>query len=158
MNNLDSIQILLSLRKPVVLLFACLLVGCRAAIGADTSVMAIDQDSLRGYLAGDYELIGRKADSNVTYTGRVTVRDENGALQVTRSIAGKTEKCTARFDTVGGQDHISVLRMHFQFDRKERDATYLWASDPDNYPRLTGYVYVSSTKSAGLEALFPIHK
>jgi hypothetical protein len=51
-----------------------------------------------------------------------------------------------------------VLRMHFLFDGKEYDATYRWQSDPDNYPRFTGYVYLAGTKSHGLEALFPIHQ
>jgi hypothetical protein len=63
-----------------------------------------------------------------------------------------------RFDTVAGDDRIPVLRMHFHLDGKEYDATYCWQSDPDNYPRFTGYLYLSGTKSPGLEALFSIHK
>jgi pimeloyl-ACP methyl ester carboxylesterase len=118
----------------------------------------IDEESLRGYMAGEYDLVGRKPDSTTTYTGHVTLRDENGVLQVTRTIDGKTDKSTARFDTVAGSDRIPVLCVHFRFDGKEYDATYRWQSDPDNYPRLTGCVYVAGTKSAGLEALFPIHK
>jgi len=109
-------------------------------------------------MAGEYDLIGRKADSSATYNGRVTLRDEGGVLQVIRTVEGKTDKCAARFDTVAGTDRIPVLRMHFRFDGKEYDATYRWQSDPDNYPRLTGYLYLSGTKSPGLEALFPIHK
>ena len=109
-------------------------------------------------MAGEYDLIGRKADSTVTYTGRMTLRDENGALQVTRIIEGKTDKCTARFDTVAGTDRIPVLRIHFHLDGRQYDATYRWQSDPDNYPRFTGYVYLADTKSPGLEALFPIHQ
>jgi len=109
---------------------------------------------LRTYMAGEYDLIGRKADSSATYIGHVTLRDENGILQVTRTIEGKADKCVARFDTVAGADRIPVLRMHFHFDGKEYDA---WLSDPDNYPRFTGYVYLAATKSPGLEALFPIH-
>jgi hypothetical protein len=117
-----------------------------------------DEESLRSYMAGEYDLIGRKADSTATYTGRVIFRDENGVLQVTRTIEGKTDKCAARFHTVAGTDRIPVLRMHFHFDGKEYDATYRWQSDPDNYPRFTGYVYLAGTKSPGLEALFPIHR
>jgi hypothetical protein len=118
----------------------------------------LDEQFLRGYMTGEYDLIGRKADSNATYTGHVTVRDENGALTVTRTIAGETDKCAARFDTVAGADRIPVLRMHFHFDGRDYDATYRWQSDPDNYPRFTGYVYLADTKSPGLEALFPIHQ
>ena len=76
---------------------------------------------------------------------------------MTRAVEGKTDKCAARFDTVASTDRIPVLRMHFYFDGKEYDATYRWQSDPDNYPRFTGYLYLSGTKLPGLEALFPIH-
>ena len=109
-------------------------------------------------MAGEYDLIGRKPDSTATYTGHVTFQSENGVLEVTRTIAGKIDKCVARFDTVAGDDRIPVLRMHFRLDGPEYDATYRWQSDPDNYPRFTGYVYFAETKSPGLEALFPIHK
>jgi hypothetical protein len=125
---------------------------------ADPPGKQLDEESLRKYMAGEYDLIGRKADSTTTYNGHVTIRDEVGGLQVARTIEGKTDKCAARFDTVAGADHIPVLRMHFLFDGNEYDATYGWQSDPDNYPRFTGYVNVAGTKSPGLEALFPIHQ
>jgi len=124
---------------------------------ADADRERLDEESLRGYMSGEYDLIGRKSDSTATYTGHVTLREEKGVLQVTRTIDGNTDKCVARFDTVAGTDRIPVLRMHFRFDGKEYDATYRWQSDPDNYPRFTGYLYLSGTKSPGLEALFPIH-
>src|SRR5436309_13852775 len=117
----------------------------------------LDEEFLRNNMAGKYDLIGRKADSTSTYNGHVTLRDEGGVLKVTRTVERKTEKCAARFDTVAGTDRIPVLRMHFHLDSKEYDATCRWQSDPDNYPRFTGYLYLSGTKSPGLEALFPIH-
>ena len=113
---------------------------------------------MRSYMAGEYDLIGRKADSSATYSGHVAIRDAGGVLQVTRIIEGKTDQCVARFDTVAGSDRIPVLRMHFHFDGNACDAVYRWQSDPDNYPRFTGYIYLSDTKSPGLEALFPIHQ
>ncbi|MGE5213186.1 MAG: hypothetical protein ACM3NN_05775 [Nitrospirota bacterium] len=125
---------------------------------ADADRKPIDDEALHGYMVGEYDLIGRKSDSTETYSGHVTFRDENGVLQVTRNVEGTIEKCVARFDTVAGTDRIPVLRMRFYFDGKEYDATYRWQSDPDNYPRFTGYLYLSGTKSPGLEALFPIHK
>jgi len=125
---------------------------------ADTDRKSLADESLRSYMAGEYDLIGRKPDSETTYNGHVTLRDENGVLQVIRTVEGKTDKCAARFDTVAGTDRIPALRMHFHFDGKDYDATYRWQSDPDNYPRFTGYPYLSDTKSPGLEALFPIHK
>jgi hypothetical protein len=125
---------------------------------ADADRKQLDEDSLRSYMVGEYDLIGRKPDSTTIYTGHLTLRNENGVLQVTRTIDGKTDKCLARFDTVAGNDRIPVLRMHFHLDGAEYDATYRWQSDPDNYPRFTGYVYLADTKSPGLEALFPIHQ
>ena len=125
---------------------------------ADADGKQLDEEPVRSYMAGEYDLIGRKADSTAMYSGRVTLRDENGVLQVTRTIEGKTDKCVARFDTVAGDDRIPVLRMHFHLDGNEYDATYRWQSDPDNYPRFTGCVYLAGTKSPGLEALFPIHR
>jgi hypothetical protein len=124
----------------------------------DAEPSSVDEDVLRSYMSGEYDLIGRRADSTATYNGHVTLRDEGGVLQVTRAIEGKTDRCAARFDTVAGEDRIPVLRMHFDFGGKEYDAVYRWQSDPDNYPRFTGYLYLSGTKSPGIEALFPIHK
>jgi len=124
---------------------------------ADTDRKSLDEESLRSYMAGEYDLIGRKPDSTATYGGHVALRDENGVLQVTRTIEGKTDKCVARFDSMAGDDGIPVLRMHFSFDGKQFDATYRWQSDPYNYPRFAGYVYLAGTKSPGLEALFPVH-
>jgi hypothetical protein len=140
------------------LVILAMLLFANSARCADADRERPDEESLRNYMAGEYDLIGRKADSTATYTGHVTLRDENGVLQVTRTIEGKIDKCAARFDTVAGTDRLPVLRMHFHFDGKEYDATYSWQSDPDNYPRFTGYVYLAGTKSPGLEALFPIHR
>jgi hypothetical protein len=136
----------------VILLIAVL------AGSAEADRKRLDEEFLRNYMAGEYDLIGRKADSNTTYNGHVMFRDEEGVLQVSRTVEGNTYKCVARFDTLAGTDRIPVLRMHFRFDGKEYDATYSWQSDPDNYPRLTGYLYLSGTKSPDLEALFPIQK
>ena len=38
----------------------------------------LDEAFLRSYLAGEYDLIGRKVDSTETYTGHVTLPDERG--------------------------------------------------------------------------------
>jgi len=142
--------------KAYLAIWAILLIAVSARSG-ETDRKPLDEQFLRNYMAGEYDLIGRKADSSATYNGHVTLRDEGGVLQVTRTVEGKTDKCAARFDTVAGTDRIPVLRMHFYFDGSEYDATYRWQSDPDNYPRFTGYLYLSGTKSPGLEALFPIH-
>jgi hypothetical protein len=143
--------------KAYLAITAIFLVAVSARSG-EADQKPLDEEFLRNYMAGEYDLIGRKADSTATYTGRVTLRDESGVLQVTRTVEGGTDNCAARFDTIGGTDRIPVLRMHFRFDGKDYDAIYRWQSDPDNYPRFTGYLYVSGIKSPGLEAFFPIHK
>jgi hypothetical protein len=125
-----------------------------SARSGETDGKPLDEQFLRNYIAGEYDLIGRKPDSSATYNGHVTLQDEGGVLQVTRTVEGKTDKCFARFDTVAGTDRIPVLRMHFHFDGTEYDATYRWQSDPDNYPRFTGYLYVSGTKSAWARSAF----
>jgi hypothetical protein len=97
------------------LVILAILLFVESARCADADRNPLDEESLRSYMAGEYDLIGRKADSTATYTGHVTLRDENGVLQVTRTIEGKTDKCAARFNTVAGTDRIPVLRMHFSF-------------------------------------------
>jgi hypothetical protein len=142
--------------KAYLAIWSILLIVVSARSG-ETDRKPLDEQFLHNYMAGEYDLIGRKADSSATYNGHVTLRDEGGVLQVTRTVEGKTDKCAARFDTVAGADRIPVLRMHFYFNGKKYDATYHWQSDPDNHPRFTGYLYLSGTKLPGLEALFPIH-
>jgi hypothetical protein len=118
-----------------------------------------DREFLVGYLKGDYVVIGKKPDSDVTYQGRVTLRPRDLEFDVTRVIGGKTEQGTAWFDTTGKPDEIPVLRMRFTLDGKTYLGTYLWRGDLDNYGRLIGYVYWSKkeeTKFPGLEALFPL--
>ena len=66
----------------VVMILALLLLGdVNSALNADTASKPLDVEFLRGYLAGEYDLIGRKPDSATTYTGRVTIRDVGGTLQ-----------------------------------------------------------------------------
>ena len=78
-----------------------------SARSADADRKPLDEQFLRSYMTGAYDLIGSKADSTATYSGRVTLREKNGVLQVTRTIEGKTDECLARFDTVAGDDRIS---------------------------------------------------
>jgi hypothetical protein len=140
------------------LAISAILLFAVSARSGETDRNSLNEQSLRSYMAGEYDLIGRKADSTLTYTGHVTLREKGERLEVVRTVEGSTDKCVARFDTVAGSDHIPVLRMHFHFDGKEYDATYRWQSDPDNYPRFTGCLYFSGITAPGLEALFPIYK
>jgi hypothetical protein len=55
-------------------------------------------------------------------------------------------------------DHPVVLRVQFKDGGHEYEGTFLWRSDFDNYPRLTGLIFErDKKKSVGLEAWFPVH-
>ena len=99
------------MKAPLAILPILLFVVCARSGEADRK--PLDEEFLRNYMTGEYDLIGRKADSSGTYNGHVTLRDEGGVLQVTRTVEGSTDKCAARFDAVAGTDRIPVLRMHF---------------------------------------------
>ena len=73
------------------------------------------RNSLRNYMAGEYDLIGRKADSSATYNGHVALRDEKGVLQVTRTVEGKTDKCAAAIRYRSGHRSYSRVKNAFLF-------------------------------------------
>ncbi len=110
-----------------------------------------------GFLSGKYILIGKRIDSRVTYSGEVRFRylEKTNCLEMTRLIAGKTVKGTARIEPVLGGE-AQVLRLAFTEDGVEYQGTFLWRGDLDNFGRLSGYIYVKGTfpKDPGLEAYF----
>ena len=110
---------------------------------------------LYDFLQGAYHLIGKRPDSDVTFSGRVVLKKRDGALKVVRRINGKEIKGAGAIETATA-DEKKVLRIRFEEDDKRWEATYLIHSDLDNYARLSGYLYLKEggTKSPGLEALF----
>ena len=132
------------------------LVMAQSAPAEDASKKAPDVKFLLGFLAGDYRLVGQKPDSGAAYLGRLTLRETGGAFSVTCVVAGVASPRTASIETTG--EGLPVLRMRFSQEGVDYAATYLWQTDLDNYPRLTGYVYRAQgeTKSPGLEVLFHI--
>jgi hypothetical protein len=131
----------------VIVTLACLRDAC-----AET----LDVPFLLEFLAGDYRVIGEQPDSGVPYVGNVSFREHNGQFEVVRTIGDSTTHCTGKIETAG--ENTPVLRCQFTAAGVAYEATYLWRSDLDNYPRLTGYVYrkQGETKSPGLEALFHV--
>lgn len=107
------------------------------------------------FLKGSYEIIGRRPDSNDTYTGKVVLRKTDGHLRVTRYINSQEIEGTGKIETTTC-DKVKVLRVSFIEKGQAYEVTYLINSDLDNYGRLTGYVYQKEgkTKQVGLEALF----
>src|ERR1043166_9069864 len=101
-----------------ILAILAMLLTANSVRSSEADRKPLDVEFLCNYMAGEYDLIGRKADSSTTYNGHVTLKHEGGVLQATRTVEGKTETCVARFDTVAGTDRIPVLRIHFRFDGK----------------------------------------
>jgi hypothetical protein len=87
-----------------------------SALSADTSSKPPDAQFLPGFRGGEYDLIGPKPDSLTTYTGRVTIRDVAGTLQITRVVDGNTEHGVIQFDIE--PERVPVLRANFSMDGK----------------------------------------
>jgi len=118
-----------------------------------------DDDFVAGFIEGEYVVIGKKPDSEETYTGRMIFKKHGADLEFSRQVAGQTSDGPVTFDKTASENGKPVLRVHFSLDGQPYEATYLWSSDLNNYARLTGYVYSpmkGKTKFPGLEALFPL--
>jgi hypothetical protein len=133
-----------------------------AILPAGLSVFAADSAKdipPSDYFVGQYEMIGRRPDSYSTYSGTIKIEERSpGQFSIVRKIDGRTTTGTAFLDHADPPaESPSVLRIRFDENGKEFEGTFLWRSDLDNYPRLTGFIYRrggAKTKSAGLEAWF----
>ncbi|MBN1355074.1 hypothetical protein JXA40_02275 [bacterium] len=110
------------------------------------------------FFEGRYEAVGRKPDSGDLYTESVTVKVKEGNLIMTRCADGETRIWTGRFETAS-PDRMTVLRFRSSPDGTPMEITYTWNVDPDNRPRLTGYVYRKDgkTRIPGMDTLFSKH-
>jgi hypothetical protein len=148
----------------VLLLFLALVVFANLGNGQHRTPPDADRaklwNSFAKFIVGDYVIVGRKPDSTVTYTGRLSLHWDGKEFAVTRTIGGDTVQAKGSFDVeTGCCDYNTVLRMSFSFDGRLYEATYLWSGDLSNNARLTGYVYLpksGATKFPGIEALFPL--
>ncbi len=123
-------------------------------IAAGQQARVEQEQEISGYLRGEYELIGRLPDSVKVFRGTVRLAIDGNRLRMERTINGRTVIGKARLDT-SGPDRVEVLRASFTIDGKDYEATYLWRSDLDNYPIVTGRVFSKETKSPGVETWFP---
>lgn len=116
---------------------------------------SIADEFLNSFLIGKYVIIGRKPNSDQVYQGSLSVKQEADSLLITRIIENRIVRGTAAIEHATA-DEISVLRIRFVENDLQYEGTFLISSDLDNYPRLTGYIYLrdSSTKRVGLEAWF----
>ncbi len=133
-------------------------VAILVALACEPSAGVADPDTtfLLEFLAGEYRLIGQEPDSGASYVGQVSFCERDGQFDVVRTVGGVTTHGSGSIETAG--EDTAVLRCRFTVAGVAHEVTYLWKSDLDNYPRLTGYVYRAQgeTKSPGLEALFHI--
>ena len=144
------------MRTSIIILGLFALTLTRTPSIAEPPAKTPDAATLQSFLAGDYRLIGQEAGSGATYAGSIKLREKEDGFEVTRITAGVTTEGRAAIET--SREGNPVLRMRFTSEGHSYEATYLWRSDLDNYPRLTGYVYLTEgeIKSPGLEALFHI--
>jgi len=122
-----------------------------------------DEDEIRSlydFLAGSYTVIGKALNSQTTYRGKIKLIDKGDHLIVTRRIRGKSISGIGKIENARGADGLKVLRVRYRENGKDNEITYLWQSDPDNYARLSGYLYErgKQTNAPGLEALFIEHQ
>lgn len=145
-------------REDIVILILLLAVfPCSPLPAAPASKLR--RTDLASMMTEDYVVVGRKPDSNATYTGRLNLRARGSKLAFTRMIEGRTVRGTATLEMTVVGDPAPVLRMRFVQDGQRLEATFQWMFDLDNYARFTGYVYradASTAKAAGLEMLFPL--
>jgi len=106
------------------------------------------------FFAGKYEIVGRRPDSNQTYSGTATISANGKELKIVRYINGRVIEGIGKFDRVTA-DEIPVIRISLRENGRLVEETCMFAGDVDNYLRITCVVYGKATKKAGLETYFP---
>lgn len=75
-----------------------------------------DLDFVAQFVAGEYVLVGRKPESESTYTGRVILSKHGDGLEFTRTVGGDTQHGSVVLDTKTSENGRPVLRMRFPVD------------------------------------------
>ncbi|MDO6682639.1 MULTISPECIES: hypothetical protein [unclassified Oceanobacter] len=120
---------------------------------------AKDIDSAAGFLAdflsGHYTLVGKAVNSDATYTGKVTLYQEHGALKVKRAINNRVVLADATLEKSFSGD-ADVLKIQFTDNGVNYKESCLFSGDLDNYARISCYLYMADgeTNSRGLETFF----
>jgi len=125
------------------------------AASSDKSHADGEAGFLYDFLKGQYLVIGKRPGCNKSYTGRILVTRTGGRLEIIRIIGDTKTRAIGRIESATA-DKRKVLRIRFSEKNKSYEATYIISSDLDNYPRLTGYVYLEGqpTPEPGIEAWF----
>jgi hypothetical protein len=128
--------------------FCALLLTSSSAFAADPQ----ETHLYYGMVPGEYAVIGQEPDGGPAYRGHASIRFENGALSLVKTVNGISTRAIGKVTrtTLAKAD---VLR----FTWPEHGATCLVRGDLDNYSRLTCYWTRNGVdhKAPGLEAYFP---
>jgi len=119
-----------------------------------------NHESMYGFLAGSYKVIGKEIGNNNTYYGTVRMISKGDHLSVTRIIKGTTFQGLGHIEHALEDDEIHVLRVRFRYYNIKYETTYQWSGDLYNYARISGHLYRPNIKtdSPGLETLFIDHR
>jgi len=114
---------------------------------------------LSNFIDGKYNLIGKKLDSDITYSGKISFASKAGKINLIRTIKGKSVQGIGQIQYTTA-DKIVVLRLSFTENAINYEETCQINSDLDNYARITCYLYRPglTTKNPGLEAFFIEHE
>ncbi len=113
------------------------------------------KEQLTDFVVGNYQLIGKSFESDITYAGRAELSLTAQGLLIKRTINGKVVEGRGAIETIMA-DNIPILRLHFKSAATELEETCLVDSDLDNYARLTCHLYKPGieTEHPGMEAYF----
>lgn len=135
---------------------ACVIAAAIAALAAGAAVAADDDASdLRGFVAGDYALVGRAPADGAAYAGTATIAEDGEQLILERRIGGRTLRATGRVEAPSPPGEGQLLRFHWT-DGQAMTMTCLVGGDLDNYARITCLWAPDGqpVKQPGLEAMF----
>jgi hypothetical protein len=88
-----------------------------------TAASAIDRADLLRYLEGSYKLVGKEADSDKTFLGKVVLKKRGTKLDVVRLIDGARIRGIGWIDFVTA-DRIKILRMRFHTSKGQTVSGY----------------------------------
>ncbi|NTV42502.1 MAG: hypothetical protein HGA63_04295 [Syntrophobacteraceae bacterium] len=146
------------LRRKSVRILAVFLVLCGSIGEGVCALETLSNEFFAEFLVGNYKVVGRKVDSQETYTGSVTISPGEGVLEMRRDIQGR--KTVARAEIVKSRvEGTPVLQVTFEEAGATYEGSYVWSSDLDNYARISGYIVKrgEKTDNPGMECLFIDH-
>jgi hypothetical protein len=145
-------------RRKSVRILAIFLVVCGSIGEGVHALESLSNEFFAEFLVGSYKVVGRKVDSQETYTGSVTISPGDGVLEMRRDIQGR--KTVARAEIVKSRvEGTPVLQITFEEGGAAYEGSYVWSSDLDNYARISGYIVKrgEKTDNPGMECLFIDH-